>query len=422
MKKVLNFKVSLLIVVLVVLLAACQNDTDKAESNKGSDSGEPSSETRVSDESIGISDDKIKIGIHMGITGPAALLATEMINGWEAAVNELNKEGIHGREIDLIVEDDEYNPAKSVAVIRKLVDRDNVFAVTGGGTPTVMGVLDYLMEKEVPYMFPFAGQYEKLNSVAGKEEAPYLFMAHPDYATQYYILTKYIVEEQGIDKIGILYQNDDAGSDIQLGVNKALEDLGIELVAAEGFEANATDYTSQIQKVRNAGAEAVVLGTAVRQGALIVEQADAQGYHPQYFTHTTFADANFLDLLGPLAEGIMGVNFLNSEDDESAEMERFLSALEEVESGKEPTFFTMYAYSTMMSIGKAIEEAGESPTREKVVEVIQNWEDKETELMGTLTFSADNHDGKKIIYPTQIIDGKWTQIDDWLTLPEDVDF
>lgn len=422
MKQFKSVKFFLFAIVMILVLTACQDNSDNTSGNQSSD-GQESSGERVSDESIGVTDDTIKIGAHIGVSGPVALIATEMRNGWNAALHEINKEGIHGRKLELIVEDDEYAPAKAVGSVRKLVDRDKVFAVTGGGTPTVMAVLDYLTEKEIPYLFPYAGQHERLNSLAGKEDgAPYLFMTHPDYATQYYNLTNYIIEEKGIDKIALLYQNDDAGADMIIGLTRALNDKGLEPLVLEGFEANATDFTAQIQKARNAGAEAIALGTTIRPGALIVEQADAMGYNPQYFAHATFADNNFLDLLGPLAEGIVGAYFLIPEDDDGEEMQRYLNALEEVAPGADPTFFSMYGYTTLMSLADALEEVGESPTREKLIEVIKKWDNKETELMGTLSFSGDDFDGKKSIYPIEVIDGKWTQVGDWIDLPEEVKF
>ncbi len=403
-----------LAVLVGLTIVGCNQKTTSNVSKPASGQEE---QGRVNNEEIGIYDDKIVIGAHLGKSGPVALIAEEFQIGWDTALQVINEKGVYGRKLELLTEDDNYSPAKALAAVKKLIDRDRVFAVTGIGTAPVVASLDYVKNKHVPYLFPLAGHYNRVNSQAGNEQ-PYLFMAHPDYATQLYLMTDYVIKEKQKKKIAIIYQNDDVGDDVRLGVQAAVKSNGLILVAEEGFERGSTDFSAQVQKVKNAGADAVVLGTSLKEGTLIVKEADKLEFKPLFYGHTTFADKNYINLLGPLAEGSLSATFLESEYSEDQKVEEYLGHLQKYHPNAKSTFFTMYAYSTMLTLADALQEAGESPTREKLMNVLTTWKDHPTELMGTLTFQENDQDGKKSIFILEAKDGKWVPASNWLTLPK----
>ena len=87
----------------------------------------------------GVTDKTIKIGAYDALTGPIPLTGKQMMTGWQAAVQAINDAGgINGRKLELVVEDDGYEPSRAMAAARKLVERDQVLVMTGLGTPTTV--------------------------------------------------------------------------------------------------------------------------------------------------------------------------------------------------------------------------------------------------------------------------------------------
>ncbi|MCH8894070.1 MAG: ABC transporter substrate-binding protein, partial [Chloroflexi bacterium] len=110
----------------------------------------------------GVTDDEILLGTHTSLTGPIAVYS-QIGNSTKAYFDFINdtKGGINGRKIRYILEDDAYSPPKTVDLVRKLVEQDQIFALVNGlGTPTHLQVVDYLLERGVPDLFVATGAIE----------------------------------------------------------------------------------------------------------------------------------------------------------------------------------------------------------------------------------------------------------------------
>ncbi len=181
----------------------------------------------------GVTDTTIKIGAYDALTGPIPLTGKQMAAGWQAAVSAINEAGgINGRKIDLLIEDDGYEPSRSMAASRKLVDRDQVFLMTGLGTPSTVVAAKYLEGVGVPLLFPMGASSTQLNAAGLKQ----LFMIHPAYMTQAQIIIGWLIDNAGVKKPCLIYQEDPAGEDHLAGAKAAVAARGMELAAAEAFE------------------------------------------------------------------------------------------------------------------------------------------------------------------------------------------
>ena len=110
----------------------------------------------------GVTDDEVVLGTHTALTGPVAVYSqiAWAINAYFDYVNE-TKGGVNGRTIKFLIEDDSYSPPKTVDLVRKLVEEDQIFALINGfGTPTHLQVVDYLQENGVPDLFVATGATE----------------------------------------------------------------------------------------------------------------------------------------------------------------------------------------------------------------------------------------------------------------------
>jgi branched-chain amino acid transport system substrate-binding protein len=359
----------------------------------------------------GVSATAIKIGAYNAITGPIPLTGKQMQVGWQTAVNSINDAGgINGRKLELLVEDDQYEPSRALAAARKLVERDQVFVVTGTGTPTSVVVARHLDRAKVPLLFPMGASSTQLNQ-AGLH---YLFMIHPAYITQAEVINAWMIANAGVKRPCIIYQLDPAGEDHLAGFKKALERTQVALTAAEPVERGASEFSAPVLKAKNAACDMLYTATPLEAAARIVTAADRLGWRPKFAGFTTQADATLIQLLGPLAEGFHAADILLRPTSDAPAMKEYLARLKRYFPDATPTFFSTYAYTAMHVIGEALKQAGNPPTRDRLIAAMEAWKNFSTGLMGPISFDPKNHDGKRSLYMIQVKNGDWQQVSDWI--------
>src|SRR5690348_565557 len=168
---------------------------------------------KTADSAVGVTKDAVVIGTHQPLTGPAAPGYSKISVGAKAMYQYINDNGgINGRKIDYRVEDDGYNPTKTVEVVKKLVLQDKVFAIVGGlGTPTHSKVLDYLNQEGVPDVLVSSGalMWDQ------PQKYPMTFGYQVDYLREGKIQGNFIKDNFAGKKIGLFFQGDDVGRDTQ---------------------------------------------------------------------------------------------------------------------------------------------------------------------------------------------------------------
>jgi ABC-type branched-subunit amino acid transport system substrate-binding protein len=177
----------------------------------------------------GVTDEKVVIGTHQPLTGPAAAGFASISAATAAYFEYVNAHGgIHGRQIEYLVKDDGYNPANTQTVVRELVQEDEVFAIVNGlGTPTHSSVLDYLDQNGVPDLFVASGSL----TWNQPDEYPNTFGFNADYVTEGAALAQHALDTDPDAVVCVLGQDDDFGAGILQGVELALGEWATVLVA-----------------------------------------------------------------------------------------------------------------------------------------------------------------------------------------------
>ncbi len=373
----LFFNSVILSLVLVLTLSTC--GTDQANNNESA--AVP-----------GVTDTEIVIGSWGPLTGPAALWGNVM-KGIDARFDMINEAGgIHGRKIRFIMKDDGYDPSKTVPAVRELVQREEVFAVAGGiGTAPNMAVMDFLVENNVPWFCPMSGAAQM--TVPPKDN---IYSTFPLYYDEGRILAKMVVEELNSEKVGIIYQNDDFGKSGLVGVKSVLQEMNMDFVAALPVEATDTDLSSHVARLKESGAESVFLWTLPRQAAITLGSAAVIDYNPNWIASVVLSD---IALMHDITKGAWeGVYFtypipkMYSElSDET--IASYKAAFEKAYPDDRWNNFAFTGIALMSPFLEALEKAGPDLTREKVLDLIRNMSDFETELGQPVSFSATQHLG-----------------------------
>ena len=229
----------------------------------------------------GVTDTEIKIGNTMPYSGPAS--AYGVIGKAEAAYfNMINEQGgIKGRKINFISRDDSYSPPKTVEVVRKLVEEDQVLLMFNPlGTPPNTAIRAYLNDNKVPQLFVATGA-DKWND---PKHFPWTMGYQPSYRIEARIYGRYIVKNLPNAKIAMLYQNDDFGKDYLIGLREGLGDKADKMiVATQSYETSDPTVDSQIASLQGSGADTLVTAAIPKFGAMTIRKVFDIGWKPMHF-------------------------------------------------------------------------------------------------------------------------------------------
>ncbi len=336
----------------------------------------------------GVTDSEIIIGSFGPLTGPAALWGNIM-KGMDAYFKMINDEGgVNGRQIRFIMKDDAYDPSRTVPAVRELVQRDEVFAFVGGiGTAPCMSVMNYLVEEEIPWISPITGATHW--SIPLKKN---IFSVLPYYIDEGIIQTMYAIDSLESQKIGIIYQNDDVGKSALVGAKSYLNTMGLDFVSEVPVEITDTDLSSHVARLKNSGADVVLLWTLPRQGVITVTSAKIIGYQPQFIASFILSDMALMHELTKGAwEGVIYGAFATPPYDYSdPDIQRYKAALEKYYPDVRWGVFPYGGFIYAEPFVEALRSLGEDVTRERLIEAMENL--KNFELQGvTVTYSHDNH-------------------------------
>ena len=379
--------------------------------------GTPSAAEKVP----GITDTEIILGLHGPLSGTWGAAYAPVINGVEAFFRYLNAEegGVCGRQVILKVEDDQYLPAGAVEAVKKLVERDEVFAIIGSiGTAAHSAVWEDLNEKGVPDLWILSGAH-KFGSQP--EKYPWSVPVLPDYYIEGTIFAKYISENMPGKKVGILYQNDDWGQDVLTGLKNGLDPAKNELVSEQSYELTAISIRSQVTNMKNAGAEVVVSASNPGGTTQLIKEADRLGWHPQFFVDYVNSDPLMFQYASPkLMEGVITLqaNKLSQWTDDPAVAEHH--RIQRKYGDHPPGNFTAVGYGVGWLTHEALRQTCDNLTREGLMDSIHtNFRDMQGELSMpgiTMTLTPTDHLATEamMLLQAKVRDGKgqWEYMSD----------
>lgn len=316
----------------------------------------------VSAETPGVSADRIIMGQSAAFGGPAAALGTGMNQGLMAAFQEINKAGgIHGRQLEVKQMDDGYEPDRSIANTRQLIEQDNVFALIGAvGTPTSKATQPIATEAGVPFIGPFTGAgflRDPNNSNVINVRATY------DQETETWI--KHLTEDLGIKKVAILYQDDGFGRVGLSGVKKALEARGMSLVAEGTYKRNTVAVKSALLEIRKAEPEAVVMVGAYKPLAEFVKLSKKLKMDPVFVTISFVGSTALANELGDQGDGVVISQVVPFPQDTSIPLVAdYHKALKAYDPSLKPGFVSLEGYMVGRLTIMALQKAGKELSRE----------------------------------------------------------
>lgn len=356
----------------------------------------------------GVMKDTIKLGSFLPLQSGLAAGATQMKEGTEAYFRYINDQGgVHGRKIEWIVENDSYNPQQTVAVVKKLVDRDEVFAIVSTlGTVTNLAVLPFLKQRGVPVLNP-AGGHLDLNKPKDKN----VFGILPLSSEIGESMADYALNKLGAKRIAIFFQNDQFGKDQRDGAVEFLRKKGLAPVAEASYVPADVDVSAQVIALRQSQADAVILAVIPKHGSLFLKEVQKLGWKAKFVGHNTMADPVVIELAGDALEGIH-VNLMTAVDS-MARVKQANEILAKYSPKTKPGYYPYLGMAGAVIFVEGAKRAGRDLTRAKLIKALEDMKRIETNLVPPLEWSEKYHGGPlKFGYATWQ-SGKLKVLQDW---------
>jgi branched-chain amino acid transport system substrate-binding protein len=320
----------------------------------------------------GASDTEIRIGNTNPYSGPASAYGTigKAIAAYFRMVNEQG--GVNGRKVNFISYDDGYSPPKTVEMVRKLVEQDQVlFVFQTLGTPSNTAIHKYMNARKVPQLHVATGA-TKWND---PKNYPWTMGWQPNYQTEGHVYARHILQTKPDAKIGILYQNDDYGKDYVKGLRDALGDKAKSMIVAEvSYEVSEPTVDSQIVQLQASGANVFFNVTTPKFAAQAIRKAYDIGWKPvQYLNNVSISVGSVLTPAGlEKSAGLITTAYHKDATDQrwadDPAMKQWLAFMKKYyPEGNLADSYNVYGYSVAATVHQVLKQAGNELTRENIM-------------------------------------------------------
>jgi branched-chain amino acid transport system substrate-binding protein len=328
----------------------------------------------------GVSATEIKIGNTNPYSGPASAYGTigKAISAYFKKVND--EGGINGRKINFVTHDDGYSPPKTVEMVRRLVEQDQVaFVFQTLGTPTNSAIHKYLNQEKVPHLFVATGA----TKWGDPKNFPWTMGFQPTYQTEGKIYAQYVLKNVPDAKIGILYQNDDYGKDYLKGLKDGLGEAAKRLIVLEqSYEVTDPTIDSQIANLKNSGANVFYNVTIPKFAVQAIKKAHDIGWKPLHLLNNVSSSVDVVLKPAGLdaSKGLITALYLKDPTDpqwkNDAGMKEWMAWMQKYyPEGNTKDAFNVYAYTVAQLMTHVLKQCGNDLSRPNIMKQAANVKD-----------------------------------------------
>ena len=343
-------------------------------------------------------EETVLFGQSAPLSGPAQQLGSDVRAGILAAFAEANRKGgVHGRKLELLSLDDAYEPASTVANTESLIEEHNVFALIGSvGTPTAVVAVPVAAEAGVPFIAPVTGA-EFLRD----DHWSNVINLRASYFQETREIVTRLVEDLGIERIAVLYQDDSYGRAGLNGVQAALKERGLEQVAVGVYTRNTTAVKTALLELRAGAPGAVLLIGAYSPVATAIQWARHIGMDAVFAT-VSFSGTNALaEAMGTRGQGVYVTQVVPFPSTTSPIARAYLAALQANSRRASPSFVSFEGYLAGRLAIAGLERTG--PRLDRADFLRQVLQGPPIDLNGfRLSYGGDDNQGSDQVFLTVI--------------------
>ncbi|MGW2556550.1 ABC transporter substrate-binding protein [Streptomyces sp. NPDC001635] len=351
----------------------------------------------------GVTATTVTIGSHQALTGPDAITGSSVAPAAKAYFDYVNEHGgVNGRKIIFDYQDDAYLPTNALTVVRKLVEKDKVFAVFGGfGTSVHQAVVGYLNAHKVPDLFPISG-CPCWNDPA---KLPYTFGWHVDYIREGKILGTYVAKTFPGKRIAYFYQDDGLGRNGVAGLDMVIP--ASQVVARGAYRFGYSDVSAAAQAVVRARPDIIISFSLASYTALLRLAQEKAGNTAQLVVSQVGSDPTALATMlspagrpntpgqgNPLLQGIITDVQLPPVTDTSNPWVALVKKIHDSYIASQPmNRYTEMGVASAYTLVEALQRAGRNLTRQSLIDALQRGGLSRGPGLTPLEYSPKSHAG-----------------------------
>ena len=353
-------------------------------------------------ETPGVSVDEVHFGQSSALDGPAKALGEGMRLGILAAFDEVNRAGgVHGRRLRLTTLDDRYEPVEAIANTRRLIEEEKVFGLIGMvGTPTSKAAEPIATRAGVPYLGAFTGA-EFLRDV---QKRPTVINVRASYYQETEEMVERLTGDLGLNRIGILYQDDSYGRAGLSGVRQALDRRGMKLAVEATYPRNTEAVKTAVLDLRVGLPEAVIIVGAYQPVATFIKWCRHLDFNPVFVNISFVGSSALANALGPDGKGVVVTQVVPFPHDSRIPIvTEYHEALRAVDPKAAAGFVSLEGYLAGRVAVEGLRRTGADPTRQGFVFSLQKA--GAIDLGGfELRYGESDNQGSDQVYLTMIDD------------------
>jgi len=303
---------------------------------------------------------EIKIGAILPLTGDNAVYGVAIKRGIDLGIEEINKtNGINGKKLVVIFEDDQADPQKSVAAYKKLTTIDKAPLILGGVFSASTLAMAPLAEKDrIVLLSPTSSAVEITNA------GDYIFRIYPSDSYDGIFLADYAIDSMKAKTVSIIYLQVTSITAISNVFKDQFESRGGKISSMEGYKEGETDFRAYLLKSEVLNSDVIFIPGYLREMALQLKQAKELKMDKPFLSISTFYDPKILELAKDAAEGVI---FSTPFFDPQSQLPQVKSFVDNYKNayGEIPNIWAGYGYDDVKIAALALEEAGIKPEKIK---------------------------------------------------------
>lgn len=366
----------------------------------------------AADDTTGITDTAIKIGVMGPFTGNASSYSKAQI-GLDAFYKWINDQGgIHGRKIEVVLEDYACNETKGIAAVKKLIHQDKVFMLHGNSCSGVaMAIKPTVVEAGIPWVVAHAVN-EKISSPATKN----IFHGVPVGRTYGQAMGKFVLSKPGVKTVAVIQHSNDWANSYCVPAKQQLEAAGIKPAIDVALERGQTDSTPQVLRMRQAKPDFIIACLYEAETAIFLKDLQKFGMSDIPVMGTAGTDLeNTLKRVGDLQtvkNYYVPHNYVDNTT--GGRMQKWNDIILKYYPKETITGFSAISIGSGVAVAEALKRAGRNLSREKFIAEMDKIRDFDTGVLsGKVTWKPDDREGVKQAAVNGFVNGKPTVLQAW---------
>lgn len=355
----------------------------------------------------GVTDKEIRLGTWIPLTGPLAAYGVPFRAGIDAYLNAINDQGgVKGRKVVLTVEDNAYNPQRTVAAARKLISRDEVLAIAMPFGAVSAAAFDYVLgEEKAPMLNGYGSALEWFSP-----PKPNLFGAMTLYESQARTIGRWTVKD-GHKNIVVVHSARagfvNVAEQVGPGVKSASASSKAELLPTKF---GTTDYGPIALDLARQNPDAIVLILAQGEVIAAAKELRQQGYKGPFYTYSPSVANSVLELGGPALEGAKAIGLTEPVNADTPAIKQYRDALAKYAPGEKPDYVSLIGYGLAMATVEALRRIDGPINRKSLVASVYSMRDFDTGIFPPISYTPDRHLGVTRVQRVVAKSGQWVSV------------